>query len=246
MGLWNILWWGELPLQGLLLLVLIRKRSYHIFPWFVIYTVFAVLAGAVRFLVRNQHEIYEKIYWFTEAIYPILGIAVMYEVFRNVFRNFSRLWWFPPIFPLTVAVCLILTISRSFSVPTALPNRTLAWIVGAELGVRLIQVAMFALLVSLVLLFGLRWRQQAFGICAGYGLYATVSLFTTTRFYEFGTKYKLLWGTVSIVTYSIAVLIWLWYFCVPVKAEPPRAGEPPLSPHELGRYKQIVRKARRP
>jgi hypothetical protein len=240
-----ILWWGELPLQAALLYVLVRKRSFLVFPWFFVYTAFAVTAGISRFVVRDDHAIYVTVYWATEAIYPLLGIAVMYEVFRNVFRNFIRLWWFPPIFPLTVVLSLALTISRSVSVPSGLQGG-MAWIVGAELGVRLLQVCMFALLVTMVLLFGLRWRQQAFGICAGYGLFATVALLTTSKFYEFGTRFKYLWGLVSVIAYSIAVLIWLWYFSVPVKAEPARAEEPPLSAQEMGRYKEIVRKVRRP
>jgi hypothetical protein len=241
-----ILWWGELPLQAVLLYVLVRKQSFRTFPWFFAYTAFAVAAGVSRFLVRNHDPIYVRVYWITEAVYPLLGIAVMYEVFRNVFRNFSRLWWFPPIFPLAVLLSLGLTISRSLSVPTGLQSGVAAWILGAELGVRLLQVAMFALLVTMVLLFGLRWRQQAFGICAGYGLFATVALLTTSKFYEFGTRFKFLWGLVSIITYSIAVLIWLWYFSVPVKAETPRAEEPPVSAQEMGRYKEIVRRVRRP
>ncbi|MGH9498115.1 MAG: hypothetical protein ACRD3L_03150 [Terriglobales bacterium] len=170
----------------------------------------------------------------------------MYEVFRNVFRNFSRLWWFSAIFPLVVLLCLGLTISRSLSVPSGVQTGPAAWILGAEMGVRLLQVAMFALLVTLVLLFGLRWRQQAFGICAGYGLFASVALLTTTEFYEFGTRFKFLWGLVSVITYSMAVLIWLWYFSVPEKAELPRAEEPPVSAQEMDRYKEIVRRVRRP
>ena len=241
-----IMWWGELPLQAALLYVMVHKRGFRTFPWFFAYTVFAVAAGISRFLVRNHHSLYFGVYWTTEAAYALLGIAVMYEVFRSVFRNFSRLWWFPPIFPLTVTLCLALTISRSLSMPSGMQRGTVTWIVGAELGVRLLQVAMFALLVALVLLFGLRWRQQAFGICAGYGLFASVALLTTTKFYEFGTKFKFLWGLVSVITYSIAVLIWLWYFSVPVKAETPRAEEPPLSAQEMGRYKEIVRRVRRP
>jgi hypothetical protein len=241
-----ILWWGELPLQALLLYVLVRKQSYRIFPWFFAYTLFAVAGGVGRFAVRNHHSAYYDVYWSTQAVSSLLGIAVMYEVFRNVFRNFSRLWWFPPIFPLTVVLCLALTISRSLSAPSGLEAGTTAWIVGTELGLRLLQVAMFALLVTLVPVFGLRWRQQAFGICAGYGLHATVALFTTTKFYEFGTKFKFMWGLVSIITYSIAVLIWLWYFTVPAKAEKLRAEQPPLSAQELGRYKEIVRRVRRP
>jgi hypothetical protein len=241
-----LLWWGELPLQGILLYVLVRRQSFRTFPWFFAYTLFAVLAGSSRFLVRNHHPIYTGVYWTTEAIYPLLGIAVMYEVFRNVFRSFSRLWWFPPLFPLTVMACLGLTIWRSLAAPSGLERGAIAWIVGAELGVRLLQVAMFALLVALVLLLGLRWRQQAFGICAGYGLFASVALLTTTKFYEFGTEFKFLWGFISIIAYSIAVLIWLWYFSVPLKAEAPRAEQPPLSVQELGRYKEIVRRVRRP
>lgn len=247
MGVLNfILWWGELPLQAALLYVLVRKRSFRIFPWFFAYTLFTVAAGITRFLTHDHHSIYFVVYWTSQAVSSLLGIAVMYEVFRNVFRNFNRLWWFPPIFPVTVFLCLALTISRTLSVPNGLQGGAIAWIVGSELGLRLLQVAMFALLVTLVMLFGLRWRQQAFGICAGYGLHASVALLTTTKFYEFGTKFKFLWGVVSIITYSMAVLIWLWYFSVPVKAEPPRAEEPPVSAQEMGRYKEIVRRVRRP
>ncbi len=247
MDLWNlILWWGAIPLQMVLLYVLVRKRSFRTFPWFFAYTAFAVTAGIGRFLIRNHHSGYSRVYWATEAIYPLLGIAVMYEVFRNVFRNFSRLWWFSAIFPLVVLLCLGLTISRSLSVPSGVQTGPAAWILGAEMGVRLLQVAMFALLVTLVLLFGLRWRQQAFGICAGYGLFASVALLTTTEFYEFGTRFKFLWGLVSVITYSMAVLIWLWYFSVPEKAELPRAEEPPVSAQEMDRYKEIVRRVRRP
>jgi hypothetical protein len=241
-----ILWWGELPLQAVLLYVLVRKKSFRTFPWFFTYTAFAVGAGVGRFLVKEHHSVYSEVYWATEAVYPLLGIGVMYEVFRIVFRNFSRLWWFPPIFPLAVLLSVGLTISRGLSVHSGLQTDAAAWIVAAEMGVRLLQVAMFALLVTMVLLFGLRWRQQAFGICAGYGLFATVALLTTSKFYEFGTKFKFLWGSVSIIAYSIAVLIWLWYFVVPVKAEAPRAEQPPLTAQEMDRYKEIVRRVRRP
>jgi hypothetical protein len=240
-----ILWWGELPLQAVLLYVLVRKQIFRTFPWFFAYTFFGVVAGLSRFAVRNHHPVYFAVYWTTQAVSSLLGIAVMYEVFRTVFRNFSRVWWFPPIFPLTAVLCLALTIWRSLSVPNGLGGGTIAWIVGTELGLRLLQVAMFALLVTLVLLFGLRWRQQAFGICAGYGLHASVALLTTTKFYEFGTRFKYLWGLVSIITYSIAVLIWLWYF-IASKTEPPRAEQPPVSAQELGRYKEIVRRVKRP
>ena len=98
----------------------------------------------------------------------------------------------------------------------------------------------------MVTLFGLRWRQHYFGISAGYGIYATVNLFTTTKYYEFGTEFTFLWSVVSLVSYTVAILIWLWYFSTPIAAETPRSPGPPLSLEDMERYKQIVRKTPRP
>ena len=120
------------------------------------------------------------------------------------------------------------------------------WVVGVELGLRFIQVLMFLMLFVLVALFGVRWRQHHFGISAGYGIYAAVSLFTTTKYYESGTRFTFLWGWVSVITYTIAVLIWLWYFKTPVAVEVQSSEQPPLSLQDLERYKDIARRVSRP
>lgn len=116
------------------------------------------------------------------------------------------------------------------------------WVVGVELGLRFIQVLMFLMLFVLVALFGVRWRQHHFGISAGYGIYAAVSLFTTTKYYESGTRFTFLWGWVSVITYTIAVLIWLWYFKTPVAVEVQSSEQPPLSLQDLERYKDLARR----
>jgi hypothetical protein len=241
-----ILWWGVLPLQAVLLFILSRKRAFDAFPCFFAYTLFSVFAGLARFLLRGYHDIFFWVYWGTDAVYSLLGVAVMYEVFQVAFRSFRHIWWFRLIFPATVIGAAILTLVRAKSVPAGPHIRIVQVVVTGEMGVRFLQVAMFVLLVGLVALFGLHWRQQAFGICAGYGLYATVSLLSTTKFYEFGKTFALMWYGISVAAYTLSVLIWLWYFTGPLETEPPRADHPPLSAQELDRYKEIVRKVQRP
>jgi hypothetical protein len=236
-----ILWWAALPLQAILLWVLFRRRVFRSFPWFVAYTAFSVIAGVSRLAFRHHASSYYYVYYGTDAVYALFGFAVMYEVFRHVLRNFQKIWWFRPVFPVTIVLTAVLTALRVADHPPKF--RALAlWALGLEMGQDFLQVSMFVLLVVLVTAFGLRWRQHAFGICAGYGLSATAELFATTNFYEIGTRFTFWWGVISVAAYNAAVLIWLWYFSGPVIPEPTRGGQPPMSAEDLERYKQVVRR----
>ena len=238
---------GYLPLvlQTVLLVLLLRRRAFKAFPFFALYTLFSVVVSILRFAVRNHEQTYFYVYWTSDALYAVLGVAVLYEVLGGVLRNLMRFGWLRIAFPLAVLLTMVLTFTRT-QTPVDGADALMTWTLAAELGLRFLQVAMFALMVALVALFGIRWRQQYFGISAGYGIYATVNLFTTTKYYEFGTKFTFLWSVVSLVSYTIAILIWLWYFSTPIAAETPRNSGPPLSLEDLERYKQIVRKTSRP
>ena len=113
-----------------------------------------------------------------------------------------------------------------------------------ETAVRFVQVLVFAGLVSSVALLGLRWRQYSFGIATGFGVYSTVALLMTTKFSDFGTKFIPLWSLTSLVAYSVAVLIWIWFFSVPQKAETPSSELSAPSPGDLKQYKDALRRMR--
>lgn len=238
-----IFWWAAVPLQATLLWLLLRSRIFRTFPWFFAYTLFAVIADISRLIFRYwRGPYYYYVYYGTDALYSLFGFAVMYEVFRHVLRNFHGIRWFRPIFPLTIVLTVALTALHTANRPPRFRTQMVEWVLGAETGEFFLQVSVFVLLVMLVTVFGLRWRQHAFGICAGYGLYATVGLLATTKFYEIGTRFTFWWGVLSVAAYNVAVLIWIWYFSGPVTPEPPRAGQPPMAAEDLERYKQIVRR----
>jgi hypothetical protein len=226
-----------------LLLTLVRAHAYRRVPCFFAYAAFAVAADVARFAVRNYRATYYDTYWITEAGYDLLGVLVMYEVLRTVLGNLTRARLAQLLFPVLVVASVLLSLSRAQAAPPSVTG-LLSYIVTGEIAVRFLQVIVFASLVTLVPVLGLRWRQYSFGIATGFGLYATVMLLATTKFSDFGTRFKLLWGWTSLVAYSVAVLIWIWFFSVPQKVKTPGPKLSVPSPGDLNEYKDALRRMR--
>jgi hypothetical protein len=236
-----------LGLLAILLWVLVRRRAYREWPFFFAYVAFGVTADLARLISHlpslNNHRLYFDIYWGTEAIYDVLGILVMYEVLRSVLGGLTRARWSPFVFSVLLIVGMGLSVAHAHAAPPKFDGVRLYIVIG-EIAVRFIEVLVFAGLVGLVSALGLRWRQYPFGIATGFGLYATVMLLTTTKFSDFGTRFIFLWGVTSIVAYSVAVVIWIWFFSLPQKAEIPMSDLPATSPGDLKEYKDALRRMR--
>lgn len=240
----SLVWFIPLGLLALLLCLLLRKRAYNACPCFFAYVVFAVAADVARFLALDHQRPYFATYWITEAGYDLLGVLVMYEVLRMVLGSLARARWARFIFPAVLVAGVGMSMTRASVVPSRLGGIEF-YIVLGEIAVRFVQVFVFAGVVALVPLLGLRWRQYPFGVATGFGLYATVMLLTTIKFSDFGTTFKMLWGWTSLVAYSVAVLIWIWFFSVPQKAPTPGSELPATpSPGDLKQYKDALRRMR--
>lgn len=205
------------PLQAFLLWLLIRRHAQRAFPFFLAYTAFGVVAGIARFVTVGHVHAYFWTYWVTDAIYILLATATLFEIFRRVFRNATRVWWRLLFFPGIIAVSVLLTKWRMDAVPSKLTGLTV-WIVNGEIAVRFAQVITFAALGTLVLLLGLYWNAQERGITAGFGMYATVMLLMTTKYWDAGPAFKMAWGWASVMFYCAALIIWIWSFRRPLPA----------------------------
>ncbi len=240
----DFVWYIPTLLLLFLLCVLFRRRAYRTFPRFFSYVAFGVAADTTRFLVRNHPSLYSWTYWVTEGGYDLLGILVMYEVLRTILKTPTRAWWARLVLPCLALAGLGLSIGRAHVLPVQFGPGLAFNIMVCEIAVRFVQVFVFVGLVALVPLLGLRWRQYSFGIATGFGLYATVALLATTKFSDFGTRFTFLWSVTSLVAYSLAVLIWIWFFSVPQKAETPNPELSAPSPGELKQYKDALRRMR--
>jgi hypothetical protein len=219
-----MLFFSYLPLWllAVLLWVLLRRRAYRVSPCFFVYAAFGVAADVARFAVHNFPHPYFATYWTTEAGYCLLGILAMCEVIRDVLSGLPRAWWAHLILPVIFIASAGLSLARTHAVPLPIGGLRF-WIITGEIAVRFAQVFIFAGLASLVLLIGLCWRRYSFGVALGFGLYSTVMLMATSRFADLGIVFKLVWGVISIGTYSVAVLIWIWFFWAPAKVTGPES-----------------------
>lgn len=237
-------WYIPLGLLVILLWVLIRKRAYLACPWFFLYVAFGAAADIARFATRDHAHAYYATYWITEAGYDVLGILVMYEVLRLVLGSLARARWSRGIFLPLFVISAGLALTRAHAAPTQFGHGMAFYILVGEISVRFVQVVVFAGLVTLVPVLGLRWRQYPFGTALGFGLYATISLLINLKLSDFGTRFKYLWDITSLVAYSLAVLIWIWFFSAPQKAETPSPELSAPSPGDLKQYKDAIRRMR--
>jgi hypothetical protein len=225
-----------LGLLAVLLFLMLRNRAYKVCPWFFAYVAFGVSADVARFVFDSYPRAYYATYWITEAGYCVLGILVMYELLRMVLRNLARRWWARLIFPAALVVGISLSLARAHAVPPQFGG-FLYFLVAAEIAVRLVQALIFIGLVAIILIMGLRWRRYPLGIAAGFGGYSFVALLMNMKFYDFGTRFRSLFNLASLVAYSLAVLIWIWFFRAPQEPDPEL---PAPTPEELSQYQATL------
>jgi hypothetical protein len=216
-----LLWW--LIPTGLLVVLfglMLRSRAYRAWPWFFSYVVFGISADVARFASHNHPRPYYLIYWLTDAGYAILGALAMYEILRKVRRMLAPIWWTYLIFPALVTIGVGLSLAHVHHTPPQIRGLLLHYIVVGEIAVRFAQVLLFIGLAGFFQLYSFRWSLHVLGISAGFGLYSAVALLTTIKFSDLGTRFIFLWGVISLVAYSLAILIWICSFSMPREHEP--------------------------
>ena len=231
-------------LQSILLWLLLRRNALHDNPWFVSYTVFSIATTIIRLIVFKNAAVYFYLYWAGQAIYAILSLLVLYEVFEFMFRHYLRIWWFKSLLPVTALVAVSLAILRSAWAHATLDEEITQFVLAFEFAVRLMQGGLFVLLWLLVWLTGIRWRQYPLGISTGFGAYATYQLLASLLRSEFGTKFNFLLIYGSVVAYILTLLIWLWFYSSPQPPDPEHDAVPPLSREDLEHYLAAIRKIR--
>jgi len=242
---------GLLPpvLQGCLAVWVLRRRVYRRFPFFVLYTLFAIGAEAckVSFLLLGKQNTlkYFYLYWGAEAVYAVLGFLAIYEVFRDVFENFRHLRWFRALLPAIAALMLALAVLIPVVHPAVDTEPLEEGIFSLQIAVRCLQLGVFCLIFWLARFFDLDYRQYAFGIAAGFGIAAAGILAGTLVRTGLGLKFLMLFEYVPTVAYCLAVTVWLVSFIRPEPEDPFRNFRhlftPELFLKQLQRHRQDVK-----
>src|ERR1700704_4363248 len=85
------IWLAGIVLQVILVGILAFRKAWMRFPFFAAYASFSLFETGFTLAVAKNGMLYFYSYWICEAIATILGLAVVYEVFRGLFSSHAAL-----------------------------------------------------------------------------------------------------------------------------------------------------------
>ncbi|HKV93371.1 MAG TPA: hypothetical protein VJW20_12560 [Candidatus Angelobacter sp.] len=149
-----------------------------------------------------------------------MNFLALQESFYLVFRNFLSIPWFRLLFPGIGLLMLFVAVLRAAFHPVSQASLLASTLITLEIIVGFLQFGIFCLFILLVRFFHLRWRQQAFGVILGFGIYAAGTLVVLLLRSEFGTKFNPVVRITAPMAYIIAVAVWVVAFLRPEPLQP--------------------------
>jgi len=158
-------------------------------------------------------------FWLT----ALLGLCVIYEIFRIVLKSFSSvqriglLLFRASFFVLALIVATTFRARMSQDVDPLIPT-----ILNLELSIRILEAGLFFFLFSFASSLGLTWKHHVFGIAAGLALFVATELAVVAMRSYFGREADdLAYQVLKPAAFNCGVLIWAGYIW---------RGEPVTSP----------------
>lgn len=224
--LWHYLWLAPHALQLIVALVMIRRGLVREFPVFFAYTVFQVVEEGTLFILDHNAAVSPYSYWYAHwvglAIDVGLRFGVIYEIFSSVLQNYPGLKRLSRIlFRGATVVLLFIAIIVAARAPDDGTLPLLSRVHILDVSVSIMQSGLLLLLLGFASYFGLSWRNFAYGIAFGLGIFATVDLAAETARVWHGAVGGYAFDLITMVTYHCVVVTWLVYLLAPAMARRP-------------------------
>jgi len=211
-------------------IVLLWRRAWQNFPFFVVYQGYSASAMAVRVAAFPTYQpFYYYVYWWSELGFLLFAIASAHEVFRHVFSGFYLLRWFRWLYYGGISLAVVLATINSVLHPPVNMSRLEAGVLALAIVINCLQVAIFSLFYVLTKVLDVNFRRYVFGIALGLGIASVGSLTAFVGRSKFGTRHENFAVYAPTVAYFVSLLVWLSAF---VKAEPEEESMTPPMPAE--------------
>lgn len=202
-----------LILQGFLVVVLYRSRTFWQFPIFFAYTAYSVIGAAALLATSSRYDLYYYAFWANEAGSDVLAILALHEIFRNVFYGFYvQFRWFRLLFPIAAVLSVLIVFWSTSHSLHLLSNHLMRLILALGISANFIQVALFCLFIAIARTFRLRWQFAPLGILLGFTLAALGGVIHYWAVSTFGTKIENFTKYLPPMAYILAILVWLDIF----------------------------------
>ena len=230
-------WFGGMALQALLAAILLSKRVGGKFALFTAYCLVNFLETVVLYLVHHHLHLYTYTYWLFESLGTILGLGVAYEIFAHLFSLHPALRILATrVFRWTIVVLVFLGCLLIYKESPIRASSVTNAILVVEQAARIVEVGLVIFLFVSASIFGLHWRQSAFGIVLGVGLFATTELVVVTMFSQFDPAGRQILNLIRMAAFDSSLLIWIGYILAPERVT---VGELPKR-EQLEQWNQAV------
>ena len=225
----NLQWLAAILVQGILVGILCAKRMWRRFPLFFSYIVTGFLFSVALYIIyllafrlRFLRLIYPNVYWVNEGLAVLLGIAVVYEIFKHLFSPYPGLRKLATqVFQVSIALLVLLGCIVAYAQPLGERNHIQAALMLVEQASRILEIGLLLFLFLFASAFGLHWRQYAFGIALGLGIFVAVELVGITMRVQFGVTANSIFNTVRMIAFNLSLVIWTTYLLAPELATSP-------------------------
>ena len=210
------LWIAHPVMQVGLAIAIWRRKLLRVYPIFFAYLVAELVVFVALFATWNHYDCYFYLYWIGTGISAVFGFKVIDEIFSDILRPFHALRDFSSmLFRWAGLVVMLIAIVAAMSSTKSGFPLLMAGLLSLERSVRVMQCGLVLFLLMFSRYLGISHRHRSFGIALGFGFFAAVELAV------FGLRVS---GQVnstglslaSMGSYDIAVLLWLFYFALPV------------------------------
>ena len=200
------LWIGGWALSLAVVVTMLRRGLRREFPLFFSYAAFQVVSVPLLFALyqRGVYADYFYAYWTASALSTGLGLAVLYEVFLHAFRPYAALRGLGSmLFRWAALVLLMVAVITALAAPPG-QSTLITAILSLERSIRMMQCGLLILLLLFSPQLGLSWRSHLFGLTAGLGAYAGVSLTLVSLRAQLGIPGDVAYSLINSGAYTFA------------------------------------------
>ena len=215
--LFDYLWVAPHVLLFVIAVIMIHRKLVREFPAFFAYIVYEVLQFVVLVYLGMWNAKYMRIYLAGSVVSCLLRFAVMYEIFEHLFRHYPAVSDLGRrIYRWTASVLLLVSVVAVAS--QAAQDYLSIWLYTVDRGASIIQCGLLITVFAMSRFLRFSWRNHAFGIALGLGMFASVELVVRamqSHLYSYTAQVNALFNYATMGTYHVCVLIWAIYLWMP-------------------------------
>jgi len=227
---------------------IVQKHLQSDFPFFLLFVSSDASFTIVLFVIDKLPGTHPHLWWNLYvprlAITTLLCFGVIYEVFEHISRSHPTLNRMgKTAFRASLLGFLLAGVGAAALTQSHEQYRIMAVLHVLQQTASFVQVGLLASLFIISAYLSLSWRNFAFGIALGMGINSTVSLAAVAIKAQFGLTGNPYLNVVTVGTYDVCVLMWIFYLLAPERPRFKHVDQ--LPPHDLELWNEELQRMTR-